>query len=448
MSSMRRGDVPPPNEPHPVVIGAGITGLVRALALADRGAAPIIVDPNPPGGAIRSVVEDGNTLECGATTLVATPEVLALLERLGIGDRMLTPTVPRYRQYLWYRGAPHAVPRGPIQVLRSSLLPGMEKLRAVAGLFRKGGARELAAGASVDTLFAGIFSPHIASNLIGPVLRGIFGGDIRRLVASAVFPKLWEHLSQGGSLLGYVKKRKAVGKRAVFRLEGGNGTMITKLVETLGGKATFKSASVTGITKNPATGAFSVSLSTGERLETSAVAVATSGSATAAFIGGISPELAEVEGALRYAPLAVVHLVISRNERLLEDGFGVLFPENGAGLLGILFNTLLFPVTSPPGEAVLTVCFGGVGRRDLIDQSAAVLGEMARAAVRDHLGIHSSKVLRCTCWERGIPQYEERILDLHRAMSAVEAQNPGLIFLGADRGGIGVPARIETALAV
>lgn len=89
-----------------IIIGGGISGLAAAFNLKRGGLKPLVLDAPAPGGLIRSRSIDGFSLELGANTLVLTPPMEDLLTSLGLRAEVRHPAIEKYRQYVWYNGAP------------------------------------------------------------------------------------------------------------------------------------------------------------------------------------------------------------------------------------------------------------------------------------------------------------------------------------------------------
>jgi protoporphyrinogen oxidase len=145
--------------------------------------------------------------------------------------------------------------------------------------------------------------------------------------------------------------------------------------------------------------------------------------------------------------VAVVHLALPAKERLPERGFGVLFPKDEEGApMGVLFNSELFPHVAPAGRKLVTVCFGGVGSERELKATDSELFERAASALTCYLGVTEATGLHCTRWPRGIPQHEALLEEASHLFKELSRKHPGLSFIGADCGPVGVPARIEAGL--
>lgn len=424
-----------------IIIGGGITGLTAAFRLRQRGLAPVVMDSASPGGLIRSRLEGGFSLELGANTLVLTPQTEELLVALGLQGAIRLPAIERYRQYVEYHGSIIEVPKSPPKFLTSPLFSATEKIAVLKGLGRKLRPAEISSTETIADFFSRLLGPAPATKVIAPVLRGIFGGDINQLRASAVFPKLFSHLATGGTLFSYGQSQKVL-RRKIFCLAGGNASLCRELSNALTGS--IKEMRATSIHRQ--SDLFQVHLEDGTSIEAPYVLVATAGSATAPLLTRLSPEASAAALALNYAPIVALHFSIPRSSKLPPDAFGVLFPPTtGSNLLGIMFNSIIFPHVAPPTEHLLTLCFGGVGGEAILEKDDAELHDIALGEIRRRLQIDSAHVLSVQRWPHAIPQYDRHHGDLIERYAALERSMPGLYFIGADIGGVGVPNRIERA---
>ncbi|MCO6430531.1 MAG: protoporphyrinogen oxidase, partial [Deltaproteobacteria bacterium] len=164
------------------------------------------------------------------------------------------------------------------------------------------------------------------------------------------------------------------------------------------------------------------------------------------FLRELAPDLAEKLAGLDYAPLAVLHLAVTKPCPVPERAFGVLFPsESRSSLLGVMFNSELFPHLAPEGRHLLTVCIGGAGNEQMVAKERAELEETARRELAEKLSLSDSTVLAFRKWPRAIPQYHLGHHIVTAMMDDLERRLPGLRFVGADRGGVGVPDRVKAA---
>lgn len=421
------------------MIGAGVTGLSCAHYLSRRGLSAVLLDPSPVGGMARTVQRDGFTLELGPNVMVEKPDMMELIDGLGLSDSVVRRTRP-HRQQVWYRGAPVFVPRSPFQALRSPLVSIPDKLRFPVRLVRRS---KLPADLDIDTFLGNIVGRSAVERIVEPVLGGIFGGKPAELSARMAFPEMWGALSEGRSPLEVMKERRARPRRRIFVLSGGVGSLISALERAvLRTGATLRPESASGLRRQD--GIWEVSTSSGSTLRTRAVFVTTSGPASAPLLAPLAPALARRLGELRYAGIAVVHCSVSDPGHLPSDTFGVLFSRAPSRLLGVMYNSSIFPHVAPPGKALLTVSFGGADSGALLARSDAEIEALAESELSARLGV-SARPMLVTRWARAIPQLPAGHHEMAGMMADLEREHPGLFLLGTDKGGVGVPDRVRMA---
>lgn len=431
-----------------VIIGGGITGMTAAYRLSERGMEVTVVEPRRVGGVIETSRADGFTLEHGPNVLLSKPELLALIEELGLSDRVVYPAVPKYRQEVWWNGQPLSVPKGPGAFLQTPLLSLGEKISLVSKLFKKGVMTPEAEDESVATFMGRLLGSRLTKDLLDPVLKGIYGGQVSKLSARSLFGSLWEHAASGGSLIGFLKARKGKVKPEAFVLKGGLSSLSDTLRTKVISKARIVEASVLSVSSGEV--GFEVIVEGQPPIASEHVLITTAGSDTAGMLSAFDAELSDALKAVRYSTIVVLHYVVPASQGTVPlDSFGVLFPEAGGfPLLGVMYNSVLFPHLAPSGEHLITVCLGGVGQEGLCRLDDSELMAQTSAEVERRLGIKTDRCLSVRRWERAIPQYELGHYRLLEQVRAVEDRYPGLHLLGADQMGVGVPDRVRVATDV
>lgn len=426
------------------VIGGGIAGLVAAYEFVKAGYRPLILEPAQLGGMIRTKALDGFTLEQGPNVLVERPAMVELLSELGLVERVRYPVVNPYGQFVWCRGRPMKVPAGLKEFLTSPLFSLSTKLLLPLRLLQPGLLKPRHDDLSVLEFFSPLIGERSVRDLLDPVLKGIYGGDVEKLSARTIFPGLWDAATQGLSLLGYMRRRPRGARPSIMVLEGGTQTVTDALAERIRGRADKIEARVERIERLSPRG-YRLVCSDGSSVDVDACVVTPAGGALAGMIKEIDSELSTMVSAQEYASLTVIHLAVSRSESLIKDAFGVLFkagmPDD---LLGVMFNSQLFPHVAPPDKHILTVIVGGAqARAKEVDEAA--LRERLPQQLSELLGVSNVEWLCLTSWRNAVPQLKVGHHQIIAALDRVEALHPGLVFAGVDRGGVGVTDRVRVA---
>lgn len=428
------------------IIGGGIAGLTAAYELVKAGERPLLIESGAIGGMVRSVESDGFILECGPNVLVERPDLKELLQEVGLANDVVYPSVNPYGQYVWYRGRAVKVPTGLLEFIACPLFSVAAKLllpfkAVIPGVLSSASPDE---DRTVEDFFSPLIGRDAVRNVIDPVLKGIYGGDIGVLSARSVFPNLWSAAQQRRSLLGYMRSRKSSGKPPILVVKGGMQKIVDALWREVAPHVELIASNVQRIAPLDG-GRFGISLSGGRRIESDGCVITVAGRKLAPLVADLSEELADSLTNVKYATLAVAHLSVPRSEPLIPAAFGVLFsggmPED---LLGVMFNSLIFPHVAPQNRHILTVVLGGAQAGERVFDEAALRARLP-GLLQQLLGISDAKWLAMTQWPMAIPQFEVGHHRLVSQLDQCEQDVPGIVFAGVDRGGVGVSDRIRIA---
>jgi oxygen-dependent protoporphyrinogen oxidase len=424
------------------IIGAGIAGLTAAYELVKAGERPFVIEPGAVGGMLRSKQHHGFTLECGPNVIVERPEMTELLHELGLYDSVCHPAVNPYGQYVWYRNRAVKVPAGPGGLVTSPLFSLGAKVMLPLKLFVPGILPRVQADYSIADFLAPLIGRHATAHLLDPVLKGIYGGSVEELSARSIFPGLWVAAQEGRSIFGYMTNRPTRGKPPIMVLRGG----IQRLAESLWEKVSphvqhirDRAERISSIDGKR----YRISLADGRQIEVDGCIITSAGKSAAHLTNHLSEKLSERLMAMRYASLTAVHLSVPRSEPLIPEAFGVLFPGGmPLDLLGVMFNSLIFPHVAPPDRHVLTVMLGGAQAGDRQHGEDEVRSELPKL-LRSLLGVKNVEWLTMVHWNAAIPQLTKGHYQLVESFDACEHEFPGVVFASVDRGGVGVSDRIR-----
>jgi oxygen-dependent protoporphyrinogen oxidase len=434
------------------VVGGGVSGLVAAYRLQQRGHRVAIVDANrEAGGVIASHDVDGYLYETGAnSTLDTTPLLNALFDDLAIrAERVEAADVAKNR-YVVRAGRLQALPMSPPALLRTRAFTLRAKLRLLREPFIPRSAPD-----SEETIAAFVrrrLGNEFLDYAIDPFVSGVYAGDPERISVRAAFPRLFALEQAHGSLIrgqiaGARARRRnpetAKNTAKSFSFRGGMQTLPRALAGRLshylpGVEARAVAAVAEGKLRVVAPG-FAV--------DARALVLAAPSHAAARLVEACLPEAARSLSAIEYAPVAVVASAY-RREDVEHDlaGFGFLVPRvERRTVLGSLFSSSLFEGRAPAGHALFTTFVGGQREPAAVALDDAALANRAANELASLVGARVPLWSRIVRWPQAIPQYTIGHLDRIAAIDAASASMPGLFYCANWRGGVAVGDCVKSA---
>ena len=449
------------------ILGGGLTGLSAARALIRAGHRVRLFEHSDRlGGAVASELHPGGWLvEAGPNSLQETPAVAQLIRDLGLDSQRVAAQPAAKNRYIVRDGRPVPLPLSPPAFLRTPLFSLCTKVRLLTELLR--GPRVRHGDVSIATLVREHFGTELVDYALNPFVAGIYAGDASHLSSRHAFPSLWQAEQTHGSLLraqiSAARAKRARGEPSgpppIISFREGLGVLPRALAATLPEGSVELNARIARLTP-PANGqpwqinwtrSDSVSDSQPSTLNSqlsasfSSVLLALPGHAIARLTIGTPGSLSSLTGlaSIEYPPVTSLFLGYKREQVAHPlDGFGLLVPAvEKRSVLGILFNSSLFPDRAPAGHVALTVMIGGTRQPQLARLPDADLLAHVRRELAALLGVKDEPVLmRRHDWPHAIPQYNLGY-DAHLAtMITAEARYPGLFIGGHIRDGISMPA--------
>ena len=453
-----------------VVLGGGIAGLTVAFRRTSPGETLVLEGAPRAGGSIRTIREDGFTLECGPNTLRTTEAAERLLADLGLEPDVVIADgkAPRW---IVRGGSPRAVVPGPA-ALFNKVFTIAGKLRLLKEPFVAPRPASLE-DESVHSFFARRFGEEAAVYGAGPMVSGVYAGDPHALSMRSAFPRLWEAEGAAGSVVrGLLRKREKKGGAAAparhrartLTFNGGLFTLIETLQSRLNERPGFRletnapAVSVEGPrTPAPPGRRWTVRCGDGRSFDADVLVSTLSAPTTARLLGNVLTRSAAALAAVPSSPVTVV-MQAYRAPASASDaphGFGGLIPQvEGFRSLGILYPASLFTGRAPEGFVLTTSFLGGALDRALAgapdaDLLAVAASEVARFFPR--LGPPTRSWI--SRWPEAIPQlplgHHRTLAALDEDLAALEATAPGALRVtGGFRDGIAVGERIASGEAI
>jgi len=448
------------------ILGGGVAGLTLAHALrreTAKGGRTLeieIFEAGPrAGGRIRTTLEDGFLVEWAADAIQSGsgPEV-ALVRELGLHEERVAAAPAAARRYVFARGRLHRVPTDPASLLRFGAISAAGRLRALAEPIT---ASYVQKEESVHQLAARHVGEEAARVVAGALVRGIYAGDSRKLSADAAFPRVRELERKHRSLVAAMMKERQAAKKGsdaarrekkqrLWSLRRGMGSLVDRLAETLAPVLRLRMPALR-ITRSPEYAAqtpFTVRFANGDSRSFDAVVVATPAQDASALLRGLDLEAANALRDITSAGVAVVALAFREEVfRRKPDGYGFLVaPGESLSILGVLYESNLFPGRAPEGFTLARVFLGGVDRPELVTEPDARLAGLACEGLDRALGLKGGPsrtwVIR---QENAIPQYtlghRERVASVMKRIGSF----PGLYVAGSAYRGVSVGSIVEDA---
>lgn len=443
-----------------VVVGAGISGLAAAHALASGDAVGTLrievrEATDRVGGKLRTSPFAGRAaVDEGADAFLArVPHAVDLAAHVGLVDDLTSPAVAKAA--VWHGRRLHPIPEGLVlgvpaglaRLAGSRLLSWRGKLRA--GLEPMLPRRDDDSDA-IGTLIRARFGRQVHERLVDALVGSIYAADTDR-TSLAMVPQLAAMSSRSRSLLLGARRARAapvsIGPLFLAPIAG---------METLA-TAVADACRALGVTIRTGTPVTEI---VGDRVHwrvdgdpADAVVLATPARHTSTLLTRGAPDTAALLATMDHASVAIVSLAVGGWPQRLRGLSGYLVPKpSQRTVTAASFGSQKWAHWADPASRA------GAARTELLRISLGRDGlpvdhldddELVRRAV-DEVGRHLDVDLqptdvRVTRWPSAFPQYRPHHL---RWLDRVNASLPaGLFACGASYRGVGVPACIADSTA-
>lgn len=381
-----------------VVIGAGVAGLTAAWEVQKIPGMEVIVleASSRAGGWVQTEKKEGFLFERGARSLRPQPDTMGLLEELHLTSSIVWGSKEAHQRYVWYKKKLRSLPHGLFDLLASPWIwPVIPEV--LRDLFRS--SQKKVEGESIDALVRRRLGPFTADVLLDAMVRGIYAGDPRELLAEATFPSL--AYCETSLIRKAFSHTRSSYPASLFTLKGGLET----LPQTLASRLNIQ---------------YGVQVKNIEEIKADYIVVA-------APLDFLPKEKRE--------SVAVVSFGYQKKV-LPKEGFGYLIPRReGERIFGVVFDSSAFPSCHQEGTTTLTV---------MLPPSYGNEQEIALEALDRHLGIQELPAVRSSfVANRAIPQYT---IEHALTLKEIEKKLPTSIYLtGASFTGVALNDSISFA---
>jgi oxygen-dependent protoporphyrinogen oxidase len=428
------------NKKHIVIIGGGISGLSLLHFLKikyyfrDDIKITLLEKNESLGGTIQTIRKSGCLWEAGPNGFLdSKPRTLQLIQDLNLTDHILKASPQAQKRFINLQNKLIEVPTNPIQFLSSPILSWKDKVRILKEPFiPKGDHPE----ESVYDFAKRRLGEGFAKTLMDPMVRGIFAGDVKHLHLKSAFPRIYALEQQYGSLIkAAILLRRA--KKTSGKITGSpTGTLtsftsgMSQMISAFGFKYKENidlNQNVLGIVKSKEKYIISTDFN---EYEADYLFLSTPAYVAAHLTQRLSLRLAQELDKIVYAPVAIVSFLFPQTAfENPPQGFGYLNPtKEGRDVLGVLFESNIYPNRCGKNQILLRVMVGGAGRVDILDKTKEELLAMGLKEIHHTLRVKAEAVDDFVhIWPKAIPQYDALYPKIHKN---IEAELSGLKQIG------------------
>lgn len=215
------------NEFDHIVVGGGISGLTKAYSLQKQGFKVLLLEKeNRTGGVIHSKTTECGVTELGPNSLAITPILGQLIEELGLNDQLIRANDVANKRYIYLKGKPVLI--NPKTLLFSSKVIGFgSKIKLLSERFKS--AQDIP-NETLANVIKRRFNSEILSNLVEPVITGIYAGSPEKLEYKSSMKRMYGMEQEHGSFTkGFLASRKSGSKREIVSFKKG----LQQLTDTL-----------------------------------------------------------------------------------------------------------------------------------------------------------------------------------------------------------------------
>jgi oxygen-dependent protoporphyrinogen oxidase len=431
------------------VIGGGMTGLVAARGLAERGCAVTLYEAaDRLGGQVRTVDVMGHLVDVGAESLHLAGPNVDLLDELGLTDQLI---VAESSFVLIWDGArrrrlPAGMgPAGPTRlwpIVRSGSLSPLGMARAAlepvlpASTEQRSDTR---ADSSVGSFITERFGAEVTDRLVDPVLGSLHAGDVDRLSLRAATPMLAAKAARNRSLL-LGSARKGHAAPSFVTLPGGLSSLVDRIL--LGSEVNVRLGTRVEALERVGS-AYALGTGSSERDSFDGVVVALPAVPAVKLLQPLLGTDAEPLTTLRTASVATVVVAWDAAQAASCKALratGILTPSKAGTLMkASTFLSTKWPQLRDPDLYLFRLSAGRVGEDRLGSLSDEELVTRMTDELRDATGLAGSPVhAQAYRWPDALPQLEVGHLDKMATVRSALARTPGVQLAGGAYDGLGI----------
>lgn len=439
-----------------IIIGAGIAGLSAAYEFHKDNLDFQVLEPEDrAGGVIETVQAEGALVENGPYTFSSySKELLALIKRLGL-EKDLQEADPKSRKrYIYLNNYLAPFPSSLPEFLKSELLSKDAKWTLLEEFILPRVQKE----ECVEDFISRRFGREALKNIVQPFLNGVFAGDVKKLSADAVFPKIKEIENTYKSVIlgSFISKLGDIFKGrkplTLYSFKQGMEYLPYKLYEIMKSKVTL---SAKNIEISRAKDFFIVTFTANNKTinyTTNSILFTIPANKIKEYGYLLPDEYLTDFSKIDYAPISTIAQTIDKSKLKFDlDGFGFLCTkEVHKKLLGTIWTSSIFPNRISNDKVLLNSFVGGAHFRKVAEMTKEEVSALAAKELAEVLQIpdpDSIKTINVKTYESGIPQYNMGHLSLVKRIEKLMDSKYGVFFAGNYLRGISINDTVKTSIS-
>ena len=407
------------------IVGGGISGLATAFYLRHQNPEiEVTIFESAPklGGKMLTQSVGGFQFEEGSNGFLSNkPDTLELVKLAGC-DELLMRSNDNARIRFIYKDFLCRLPETPGAFLKTPLLSLWGKLRVAGEFFIAPKKNE--DDETLQSFGYRRVGHEMTDVFLDAMVAGIFASKPDKISVNAAFPAVVKlEREYGGLFKGMrAKKKKEAGPGGVLMsFKKGVSSFITKLSEACGAEI-FLGKEVKHLEKT----------SQGYRIQAEGidmlfdkVILSTPAYVSAKLVEALDMRMSEQLLDIEYSPISVVGLGYDTMQHDLQ-GFGLLTTTSAnVNVLGVLWDSSIFPDRAPQGKKSVRVMIGGQRNPELALRSDAELVSTALDGIKTTMGVTDHPTITYVKrYEKGIPNYGvghlEKMEALFKRVDAME----------------------------
>ncbi|HEY3292686.1 MAG TPA: protoporphyrinogen oxidase [Candidatus Nanopelagicaceae bacterium] len=440
-------------QPTVAVVGGGISGLMCARRLSQRGVRVILFEASANlGGQIRNAKIAEHDIDLGAEAIhVTAPGMSALINEVGLSGGLIKSNPGT--SWLWTERGLQRLPQGVGPSGPRKLGPVLRsRVMTFGGLFRAGleplvPRRKLRGDIGVGQYVGKRFGREVVERFVDPVLGSLHAGDVNGLSLRAVTPELAAIADRRRSIMMSRRKQKAGPPLSFATWVGGLTTLTQRMLHDTG--VEIRTLSIVESVRALPKGKYSVETARDGATEVDAVVLALPARVAARIVRALSHTAATLLETVRYASVATV--IVAYPKSAIEGlkafkGTGLLVPSSKGRLLkAATFVSTKWSHMEDPDVVFVRLSCGRANEIAIDNLNDAELVAKLHDDLVDATGIKSEPIESYVQrWPNAMPQMEIGHVELIAKIREDLSFFKGIHLAGSSYDGLGIAACLRS----